>query len=198
MPTNILVNLGSGESGSGRVPAFFRTWREIRVDVDPSRRPDIVASMTDLRAIGPGSVHAVWASHCIEHLYLHEAPLCFGEIRRILSNRGFFCLRVPDLQTVARYIAEDRLHEVLYQSSAGPVTAHDVVFGFGREISQGRLAMAHHSGYTPTLLSQTLAAGGFRSYFVRRTNALELVAVARKGNWSDDREAVELLDALGL
>ena len=196
---NIFVNLGSGESGGGRLPEFLRSWRQIRVDVDPQTRPDIIASMTDLSAIASGSVQGVWASHCIEHLFRHEVTVCFGEVRRIMSDRAFFCLRVPDLQTVASFIAEDRLHEVLYQSSAGPVTAHDVVFGYGPDIAKGKWAMAHRTGFTPTMLTEALASGGFESYLVRRkTNALELVAVARRGKWSSDAEPGELLDALGL
>src|SRR5260370_38694069 len=69
---NLLVNLGSGPKGSARLPAMFADWCELRVDIDATAAPDILADVTDLSAIASGSVDAVWASHCIEHLFLHE------------------------------------------------------------------------------------------------------------------------------
>jgi len=153
--------------------------------------------MIDLSAIPSGSAQGVWASHCLEHLYQHDVSTCLKEVRRILSDRGFLCLRVPDLQTVAQAVAEDRLHDVLYQSSKGPVTAHDVVFGFSPDLANGKFAMAHKTGFTPTLLMRSLSEA-FESFLVRRTARLELVAVARKGAWSSDQEPSELLAALGL
>lgn len=198
-PQNVLINLGSGESGAGRLPAFFSGWAQVRVDLDPDTKPDIVGSMTDLSAIRSDTVSAVWASHCIEHLFQHEVAVCFREIARIMNVRGFLCMRVPDLQRVAGFVAEDRLHEVLYESSMGPVTAHDVMFGYGPDIARGKVAMAHRTGFTPTLLMDSLKAGGFGGYLVRRKpTTLELVAVARKGPWSTNTEAAELLDALEL
>jgi hypothetical protein len=193
----VVVNLGAGEIGGGRLPAFFTGWRQVRVDLDPETQPDLVATMTDLSAIADEAVDAVWASHCLEHVYAHEVPSCLAEINRILSPRGFLCLRVPDLQTVAGSIAEDRMHEVLYQSPRGPVTAHDVVFGFGADVARGRLMMSHRTGFTPTVLSDALK-NSFDSFLVRRTQALELIAVARKGPWSSEHEPGDLLAALGI
>jgi hypothetical protein len=179
------------------LPSFFAGWRQVRVDLDPQTRPDILASITDLSAIGSETVDAVWASHCVEHLYHHQTGTALGEMRRILAPHGFVCIRVPDLQTVAGFIAADRMHEVIYQSPAGPITAHDVVFGYGADVSAGRLAMAHHTGFTPTLLVQSLKSAGFDSFLIRRSAALELVAVARRGAWSSDNEPASLLNALG-
>jgi hypothetical protein len=194
----ILINLGSGQSDAARLPAIFAGWRQLRVDIDPSVQPDIVASMTDLSPIPNGSVHAVWASHCLEHLYRHEVGAALSEIARILTRDGLLCLRVPDLQTVAAHIAEDRMHEVLYTSMAGPVTAHDVLFGFGPEVAAGHAAMAHRTGFTPTVLVADLRGAGFESLLVRRSSRLELVAVARTTAWLDEGEPGRLLDAFGL
>src|SRR5437773_716115 len=114
-PPKLLVNLGSGPKGSTRLPAMFAAWRELRVDVDARAAPDILADLTDLSAIESGSVDAVWSAHCIEHLYLYEVGKAIAEAHRILTDDGFLCLIVPDLQTIAEYIATDRLHEVVYQ-----------------------------------------------------------------------------------
>lgn len=193
----LLVNLGSGHDGFGRLPGLFSGWRQVRVDVDPQTQPDVLASITDLSAIASETVDAVWASHCVEHLYQHETGMALSEMRRILVPNGFACIRVPDLQTIAGFIAADRMHEVIYESQAGPITPHDVVFGYGPHISAGRVAMAHRTGFTPTLLVQSLKGAGFDSFLIRRSAALELVAVARRGVWSSDTEPASLLNALG-
>ena len=194
----LLINLGAGPAGAARMPSYFEGWRELRVDVDPEARPDIVADLTDLSQIAPDSGDVVWASHCIEHLFQHEVGPALREIRRILSPNGFACVRVPDLQTVAAYIAQDRLHEVIYTSNAGPITAHDVIFGFGADVAQGRHTMAHRTGFTPTVLVNALREGGFETFLIRRTDALELVALITKTAFASDAEPARLLDALGL
>src|SRR6266704_604265 len=92
----------------------------------------------------------------------------------ILADDGFLCVIVPDLQTIAEYIASDRLHEVVYESPAGPVIAHDIVFGFGPHLAQGRIKMAHNCGFTPTLLLQKLREAPFAQIVLRRRTGHEL------------------------
>ena len=197
MHDKILVNLGSG-GGTARLPAFFEHWRNVRVDVDPATEPDLVADLVDLGAIPADTADAVWVCHSLEHLYRHQVVGALSEMRRIVKPSGFVCVRVPDLQTVAGHIADDRLHEVLYTSEAGPVTAHDVLFGFGPDVARGRTAMAHRTGFTPTVLVRSLKQAGFASLFVRRQPNLELVALARDAEWSGDGEPAHLLGSLGL
>jgi SAM-dependent methyltransferase len=194
----ILINLGAGEKGAAWLPAMFADWREVRVDVDATMAPDILADMTDLSAIESGSADAVWVSHGIEHLYLFEVSKAIAEIYRILADDGFFCVIVPDLQILAEYIASDRLHEVVYQSPAGPVIAHDMLFGFGPHLAQGRSSMAHKCGFTPTLLLQKLQEAPFAEIVLQRRASQELAAVASKRAPTDDAERQALLAALQL
>jgi len=194
----MLINLGAGEKGAAWLPAMFADWREVRVDVDATMAPDILADMTDLSAIESGSADAVWVSHGIEHLYLFEVSKAIAEIYRILADDGFFCVIVPDLQILAEYIASDRLHEVVYQSPAGPVIAHDMLFGFGPHLAQGRSSMAHKCGFTPTLLLQKLQEAPFAEIVLQRRASHELAAVASKRAPADDAERQALLAALQL
>ncbi|HEV8033096.1 MAG TPA: methyltransferase domain-containing protein [Stellaceae bacterium] len=194
----LLVNLGSGPKGYGRVPAMFADWREFRVDVDPGVAPDLVADITDLSGIPAGSADAVWSAHCIEHLYLHEVGRAIAEVHRILAEEGFLCLIVPDLQSIGSYIVNDRLHEVIYQSPAGPVTAHDMLFGFGPAIAQGRTSMAHNCGFAPGLLMQKLQESRFAEIVLRRRPNHELAALARKRASASTTEREALLAALEL
>ncbi|HEY8873213.1 MAG TPA: methyltransferase domain-containing protein [Stellaceae bacterium] len=190
--------MGAGEKGAAWLPAMFADWREVRVDVDATMAPDILADMTDLSAIESGSADAVWVSHGIEHLYLFEVSKAIAEIYRILADDGFFCVIVPDLQILAEYIASDRLHEVVYQSPAGPVIAHDMLFGFGPHLAQGRSSMAHKCGFTPTLLLQKLQEAPFAEIVLQRRASHELAAVASKRAPADDAERQALLAALQL
>jgi SAM-dependent methyltransferase len=195
---NLLVNLGSGPKGSARLPPMFADWRELRVDIDAKVAPDILADVTDLSAIESGSVDAVWSAHCLEHLYLYEVGAAIAEVYRILADDGFLCVIVPDLQTIAEYIASDRLHEVVYESPAGPVIAHDILFGFGPHLAQGRIKMAHNCGFTPTLLLQKLREAPFAQIVLRRRTGHELGGLACKRAPADEAEREALLAALEL
>jgi len=194
----VLVNVGCGPRGS-RLPAYFNGWRQLRVDIDATVEPDIVADLTDLSAIPDRSADAVWAAHCIEHLYEHQVRLALAEFRRVLRDDGFVCVIVPDLQTVAQYIASDRLHEPLYQSQAGPVTPHDIVFGYGAGIARGRTSMAHRCGFTPGVLQRCFQRLPFGEVLLRRRSTqFELAAVARALPAKDDAERTALMAALEL
>jgi SAM-dependent methyltransferase len=195
----MLLNVGCGPRDGSRLPPYFDGWKQVRVDVDPGVEPDVVADLTDLSPIPDASADAVWAAHCIEHLYEHEVPRALKEFRRVLRDDGFVCVIVPDLQTVAGYLVADRLHEPLYHSAAGPVTPHDVVFGFGAAIADGRESMAHRCGFTPGMLQRCFAQTPFSEVMLRRRGAqFELVAVARATAAKDDAERLNLMAALDL
>jgi SAM-dependent methyltransferase len=195
----VLVNLGSGPREAISLPTFFDEWKQLRVDVDRLVEPDILADLTDLSPIPDGHADAVWASHCIEHLYEHQVMIALNEFRRVVRDDGFVCVIVPDLQAVANYVAADRLHERIYDSPAGPVTAHDIFFGYGAAIASGRLSMAHHCGFTPGALQRCFEQLAFGEVLLRRrVESLELVALARVQRPKDPDERDALFSALAL
>lgn len=195
----VLVNAGCGPAEGGKLPAYFDGWRQMRVDSDAGVSPDILADLTDLSPIADASADAVWASHCVEHLYEHQIPKALAEFRRVLRDDGFACIIVPDLQALGSYLTEDRLHEALYRSPAGPVSAHDMIFGFGAAIAGGRTSMAHRSGFTPGTLQRCFREQPFAEVLLRRRGAqMELVALARASAAADDAARVGLMNALGL
>jgi len=193
----ILLNAGCGPAEHSVLPSFFGTWRQIRVDVNPANKPDILTSIVDLSMIEDGAVQAVWSSHCIEHLFAHEVPRALAEFHRVLGARGFACIRVPDLQAIAQWIATDRLDEVIYDSAAGPVTAHDMVWGYSPAIAGGDLAMAHRCGFTPTSFLRRLGAAGFAEIALRRLSNLELMALALRTESAGPARREALLAELG-
>jgi SAM-dependent methyltransferase len=194
----LVINLGSGPRPLSRLPSFFAGWREFRVDIDPNSTPDLLADVTDLSAIQSGSADAVWSAHCIEHLYLHEVTKALAEARRILADDGFLCVIVPDLQAIAKYLETDRLLDAVYESPAGPVTAHDMIFGFGRDLASGHPRMAHNCGFTTTVLLRKLQEARFAEFILRRRSTLELAAVAWKRGSAENEERQAFLDTLQL
>jgi len=194
----VIINAGCGPPGRDGLPAFFADWRQVRVDIDPDAAPDIVADITDLSMIESGAADALWTAHCVEHLYAHLVPAALAEIRRVLRDDGFACIVVPDMQRIAGMIAEDRMHETLYVSAAGPVTPHDMVFGFGPAIADGQLAMAHRCGFTPAVMTRCVAEAGFGGYAVLRRANYELAALVRKQDWPRTTDRDALIAALDL
>ena len=160
-----VLHVGCGPDSAANLHERFRRpdWKEVRLDIDPDVRPDIVASLTDMSAVESGSVDAVWSSHNLEHLAAHEVPCALAEFRRVLKPKGFALITLPDLQQIAEYIIADRLEETAYESPAGPVTPRDMLFGMGGWIAEGKQYMAHRTGFTATTLERHLRAAGFNN-----------------------------------
>ena len=195
----VVLNAGCGTSGTSRLPRFFRTWRQLRVDVDASLKPDLVASIADLSAVPDHSMDAIWCAHCMEHLFAYQVPLALAEFRRVLRADGFACIVVPDLQTISQWIVHDRLHETIYESSAGPVTAHDMIWGFGPAIAAGKTAMAHSCGFAPTLFLTYLKEAGFGEIVLRRReSSLELAGLALQKPSKNAKKGQKFMATLGL
>lgn len=158
-----VLHVGCGSSRiAERHPHFQpKDWEEVRLDIDAGVRPDIVADITDMKMVESGSFDALYSSHNLEHLYPHQVPLALGEFRRVLRPEGYALIILPDLRTVAKHIAEDKLEDVLYQSPAGPVAPLDVLYGFRPSLAQGSLYMAHKTGFTAKTLAAALGRSGF-------------------------------------
>src|SRR5204863_9028250 len=197
-PRKALINPGRRPKPSSALPAAPRQRREVRVQIDPTPTAGLVAHSNDLSAINSGSADVVWAAHCIEHLYLHEVTKALEEARRILADDGFLCVIVPDLQSIASYLETDRLLDTVYESPVGPVTAHDMMFGFSRDLASGHPRMAHNCGFTAGVLLRKLREAHFADIVLRRRPTLELAAVAWKRASAENAAREALLDALQL
>ncbi len=159
----VCLHVGCGHRHADKLhPAFRGTaWRELRLDIDPSVSPDVVASIADLGCIADGSVDAVWSSHNLEHLYEHEVRRALREFVRVLKPSGFLLCTTPDLVRVAAEIAAGRLEDTLYLAPAGPVTPVDVLFGLRSAVSAGNAFMAHRTGFSAERLGRLLLEAGF-------------------------------------
>jgi ubiquinone/menaquinone biosynthesis C-methylase UbiE len=159
------LHVGCGPKRKNQTTKGFNTpdWTEIRLDIDASVQPDVIGTMTDMSAVMSESVDAIYSSHNIEHLYPHEVPFALAEFLRVLKPNGFFVVTCPDLQSVCKLVAEDKLTEAAYTSPAGPIAPLDILFGHRPPMARGNLYMSHRCGFTQKVLSGTLQSCGFKS-----------------------------------
>ena len=181
------LHVGCGSKHKDQTPFAHTDWQETRLDVNPDVQPDLVGSMTDLSAVADASMDAVYSSHNIEHLYAHEVGAALAEFRRVLKPSGFLLLTCPDLRSIARMIADDKLVHAAYQSSMGPITPFDMLFGHRASIAAGNTYMAHRSGFTANVLLATLKDIGFAQIALReRPESFDLWALATMQEWPQD------------
>jgi len=166
----IFLHVGCGSKKKEMTTPGFNSeaWRELRFDINQSVNPDIVGTMTDMSALDPACVDAIFSSHNIEHLYPHDIPKALAEFKRVLKPDGFVVITCPDLQSVCALVAADKLTEPAYTSPAGPITPLDILYGHRPSMAQGNLFMAHRCGFTQKVLSATLHQAGFANVAIKR------------------------------
>ncbi|WP_293276982.1 MULTISPECIES: tetratricopeptide repeat protein [unclassified Microcoleus] len=177
-----VLHVGCGSYRPDSLPETFRTdeWQEVRLDIDPAVRPDIIGSTTDMSAVPSESVDAVYSSHNVEHVYDHQVLLVLAEFHRVLKPGGFAMILVPDIQIAAEAVAKGNLEDSpLYISPGGPIAAIDMFYGFRKRIANGNYYMAHHTAFTTQSLENKMQQAGFRDLDVHREN-FDIVAIGYK------------------
>jgi SAM-dependent methyltransferase len=160
-----LLHVGCGPQNKSGLKGFDSVeWREIRFDIDPSVYPDINGTLTDMHVVASGSVDAVYSSHNIEHVFPHEVHTVLLEFHRVLKEDGIVVLTCPDLRSVCEAVVNDRLLESLYESPAGPIAPIDILYGHRDSVAEGKLYMAHKTGFTYSSLGSAFSKAGFKFY----------------------------------
>jgi SAM-dependent methyltransferase len=178
-----LLNVGGG-SREIPLPAEYAGWQRILLDIDARAEPDVLCDARELQGQAAAQYDAVYCSHNLEHYYAHDVGRVLAGFHHVLREDGFAHIVVPDLGEVMKAAVEKGLdvHDTLYQSPAGPITVHDVIYGWGVEIEQsGKDFYAHKTGFTAKSLSSVLMLAGFSPPYLRTGN-LEIQALAFKGN----------------
>ncbi len=166
--TKKLLHVGSGRLNKTHTTEVFNSdeWDEVRLDIDESVNPDIIASLTDMSAVKSEDYDAVFSHHNIEHLYAYQVPLALNEISRVLNDDGFLVISCPDLESVCEKVSEGNLLDTLYVSGLGPITPIDILYGLRSELNKGNHYMAHNSGFTKDVLHSTIMYNGFKSCLI--------------------------------
>jgi predicted SAM-dependent methyltransferase len=175
-----LLNAGSGPGPARRIARMVdrQGWEEVRFDIDPEVKPDVVGSILDLGgSFEPQSFDAVWSSHVLEHLYAHEVFPTLRQFHRILKPDGFALITSPDIESVAQFIIEHGIAAIAYNSPAGPIRPLDMLYGHSRAIEEGHVYMAHRTGFTAERLGNLLLMAGFPTVSITTEN-FEVCALA--------------------
>jgi SAM-dependent methyltransferase len=183
-----LLHVGCGPQNKSGLKGFDSVdWREIRFDIDSSVNPDIEGTLTDMRAVATDSVDAIYSSHNIEHVFPHEVHSVLLEFHRVLTEEGIVVLTCPDLRSVCEAVANDKLYETLYVSPVGPIAPIDVLYGHRDYIANGKIYMAHKTGFTYSSLNDAFFKAGFKFNFgAARPSYYDLWIVSFKRTMSNE------------
>ena len=176
------LHVGCGPKRKDNTTKVFNSdlWEEVTLDIDPNANPDIISSMTDLSMIKDESFDAIYSSHNIEHLYIHEAITAVKGFNRILKKNGYVMIVCPDLISTCEALLEKGSLEPLYYIKNAKtkqldknlyVSAIDILYGWRNELQKGNYYMAHKSGYTEKSLTALFIQNSFK--FVAATSRKE-------------------------
>jgi len=182
MTAKKVLNVG-GNNKSIPLPPQYAGYEHLLLDIDPKGGPDIVCDARKLSDLQASQFDAIYCSHNLEHYYRHDVRDVLAGFQHVLKEGGFAQIRVPDMAEVFRAVVERQLDidDVLYQSSAGPIMALDVIYGYSVQIERsGQEFFAHKTGFTQKSLLAALQRAGFTKIYSSVGN-LEVNAVVFKG-----------------
>lgn len=175
------LNVGGGDRNIP-VPPHFSGWRHDLLDIAPREGVDVVCDARELGAFAAEIYDAVYCSHNLEHYYRHDVSRVLAGFAHVLKPGGFAEIRVPDIGALLGQLAERGadLDAPAYHGPSGPVSAHDMLWGYGPELARsGEHHYAHKCGFTRDSLARALSDAGFtRLYFLLPLAELELHVAA--------------------
>ena len=191
METNIMrrvLNVG-GNNKTIPLPPQYAGWEHVLLDIDPRGNPDVVCDARQLTTLPAAEYDSIYCSHNLEHYYRHDAFKVLAGFLHVLKSDGFVFIRVPDMKEVMRITVEKDMDidDVLYQSTMGPITVCDVIYGHGGEIERSENDFfAHKTGFTPKSLMAILLTAGFSKVGILPVPGdFEVMAFAFKDEPSD-------------
>lgn len=155
--------LDVGGSVGSMVPKHFEGWDRSILDIDPAVHPDICMDAREMLSLEPAQFDAVLCAHNLEHYYAHDVPKVLAGMKHVTKLDGLIDVRVPDLGWAMRQMRDRHLEltDTIGISSAGPLTALDMIYGYQIEIERsGQDFFAHKTGFTHATLKRALEAAG--------------------------------------
>ncbi len=177
-----VLHIGWSTAVPERLHKAFRTpeWKSVRVDMDPSTKPDIEALFTEMKDVETASMDAVFCPHMLQRFFPKDAEKGLRECFRVLKEGGFLMVSLPDGQLAATFLANNKVEEAVYQSPVGGITALDMLYGYGPSIQAGKFHFAHRTAFTAESLGLLLRNVGFTNIRVQRDRGGDISAVGHK------------------
>jgi SAM-dependent methyltransferase len=178
-----VLNVGGG-SKEIPISPWYDDWSHLLLDIDPKTGADVVLDARNLMTLPGGMFEAIYCSHNLEHYYQHDVLKVLAGFLHVLKPDGFAEIHVPDMQLVMQHCVENGgdIHGILYESAGGPISVHDVMYGWGKQIAASGVDFyAHKTGFTPRSLREALLAGGFAEVWINAsTTGFAIGALAFK------------------
>ncbi|TSA10946.1 MAG: hypothetical protein D4R74_13860 [Betaproteobacteria bacterium] len=176
--TRRVLNVGGGTKGVA-LPPHFQDWEQLLLDIDSRVGADLVCDARTLRAsVEANAFDAVYCSHNLEHYYRHDVDKVLQGFLHVLTTDGFAEIRVPDIGELIKLMAKNEMdvEQEVYRANIGPISAHDMIYGYAPEIeASGQDFYAHKTGFSRDSLLRALHSNGFGEiYFAPPLALLEL------------------------
>ena len=162
-----VLNVGGGNK-SIPISKRYDTWNQILLDIAPGPGVDLILDARSLGTLDAEQFDAIYCSHNLEHYYRHDCEKVLAGFRHVLKPEGIAEIRVPDIDAVVRTMIDRTMDidDVLYTAPGGPITIHDVIYGWRVEIERSGVDFyAHKRGFSVKSLTQSLEAAGFQQIF---------------------------------
>ena len=172
----------AGGSKDIAISKRYDTWNQVLLDISARPGVDLILDARDLGTLDAEQFDAVYCSHNLEHYYAHDCAKVLAGFRHVLKAEGVAEIRVPDIDAVVKAMVERDLDidDVLYTAAAGPITVHDVIYGWHVEIERSGVDFyAHKRGFTAKSLIGALHAARFQ-HVASTTANFEIHALAFK------------------
>jgi ubiquinone/menaquinone biosynthesis C-methylase UbiE len=176
-----VLNVGGG--GSRELPPQYDGWTHHILDIDPAVKPDVCCDALEMKKLPAGSYDAIFCSHNLEHFYQHDVPTVLNGFMHVLKPNGTVEVHVPNLNNLIDSMTKGTkrkdINDTWYNAPSGPVTFHDVLYGWSQAMKKGNLFYAHKCGFTAKSLHKALANAGFIKIEVFEQDS-NLMATAEK------------------
>jgi SAM-dependent methyltransferase len=179
-----VLNVGGGNKQIP-IPPHYNGWSHYLLDIAPGDDVDVVLDARKLVTLDPAQFDAVYCSHNLEHYHPHDGARVLAGFLHVLKPNGYAEIHVPDMTSVLKAMVNRSMDidDVLYTSPGGPITVHDVIYGWGAQIERSGVDFyAHKRGFTARSLTQVLERAGFAHIVMAvAESSYEIHALAFKG-----------------
>ena len=168
-----VLNVGGGSKDTP-ISAWYKDWSHLLLDIDPLTGADVVMDARQLTTLPGGQFDAIYCCHNLEHYYQHDVGKVLAGFMHVLQPDGFAEIHVPDMQVVMQHFVDNGadIHGVLYECAGGPITVHDVMYGWGKRLAASGVDFyAHKTGFTPKSLREVLLEAGFSDVWIQASAA---------------------------
>ena len=161
-----LLNVGGGTK---QIP-LEEPWHSLipvehlLLDIAPGPGVDYTWDARDLDRFTETSFDVVYCSHNLEHFSVKDYPQVLKGFFHILREGGVVDIRVPNIQGAMEEMVKRgvELDDTAYVSPAGPISFHDMLYGYGEYVKNGNQYMQHYVGFSTRTLERALVQAGFK------------------------------------